>query len=67
VGSLRSVIFYKIDRIPYFDIHYSIFDILFFGVSFLIRLAAFQASGGAYLKLHPSAGINQSGVKSSKI
>jgi hypothetical protein len=27
VGSLRSVIFYKIDRIPYFDIRYSLFDI----------------------------------------
>ena len=36
---LRSVIFYKIDRIPYFDIRYSLFDILFFRVSFPIRLA----------------------------
>jgi len=35
----RSVILYKIDRIPYFDIHYSIFDIRFFKVSFLIRPA----------------------------
>jgi hypothetical protein len=34
-------------RIHPFDIHYSIFDIRFFRVSFLIRLAAFQASGGA--------------------
>jgi hypothetical protein len=30
-----------------FDIHYSIFDIRFFRVSFSIKLAAFQASGGA--------------------
>ena len=52
VGSLRSVIFYKIDRIPYFDIRYSLFDILFFIVSFTIRPAAFQASGGARMKLH---------------
>jgi hypothetical protein len=34
-----------------FDIHYSIFDIRFFKVSFSIRLAAFQASGGACMKL----------------
>jgi hypothetical protein len=59
VGSLRSVIFHKIDRIPYFDIrhstfdiHYSIFDIPFSGVSFLIRLAAFQARGAVRVKLH---------------
>jgi hypothetical protein len=30
-----------------FDIHYSIFDIRFFRVSSTIRLAAFQAGGGA--------------------
>jgi hypothetical protein len=47
----RSVIF-KIDRIPYFDIRYSIFDIhysifAFFRVSFSIRPAAAQASGSA--------------------
>jgi hypothetical protein len=42
----------KIDRIPYFDIHYSIFDIRFFRVSFSIRLTAFQASGDARMKLH---------------
>jgi len=30
-----------------FDIHYSIFDIRFFKVSLSIRLAAFQARGGA--------------------
>jgi len=35
IESLRSV-FFKIDRIPYFDIR-------FFRVSFPIRLAAFQA------------------------
>ncbi len=40
VGSLRSVIFYKIDRIPYFDIRYSLFDIRFFRVSSMIRLDA---------------------------
>jgi hypothetical protein len=28
------------------------FDILFFRVSFLIRLAAFPASGGALIKLY---------------
>jgi hypothetical protein len=48
--------FYKIDRstqklttgrIHSFDIHYSIFDILFFKVSFSIRLAAFQVGGAA--------------------
>jgi hypothetical protein len=39
--------FYKIDRIHYFDIRHSLFDIRFFRVSFSIRLAAFQASGGA--------------------
>ena len=39
--------FYKIDRIHSFDIHYSTFDIRFFKVSFKIRLAAFQAGGGA--------------------
>ncbi len=41
--------FYNLDRIHSFDIdiHYSIFDIRFFKVSFSIRLAAFQASGGA--------------------
>jgi hypothetical protein len=53
--SLRSV-FFKIDRstqkltagrIHYFDIRHSSFDIRFFKVSFSIRLAAIQASGGA--------------------
>ena len=39
--------FYKIDRIHSFDIRHSLFDIRFFKVSFSIRLAAFQASGGA--------------------
>ena len=33
-------LFNKIDRIHYFDIHYSIFDIRFFSVSFPIRLDA---------------------------
>ena len=46
VESLCSV-FFKIDRIHYFDIRHSLFDIRFFRVSFSIRLAAFQASGGA--------------------
>ena len=45
VGSLRSVFFYKIDRLHYFDIR-------FFTVSFSIWLAAVQASGGAHMKLH---------------
>jgi hypothetical protein len=51
-------LFYKIDRIPSFDIRYSAFDIrysLFFiprmtpqvGVSFSIKLAAFLVSGRA--------------------
>jgi len=39
--------FCKIDGIPYFDIRYSLFDILFSRVSFPIRLAVFLASGGA--------------------
>jgi len=33
-------------RIHSFDILYSLFDIRFFKVSFLIKLTAFQASGG---------------------
>jgi len=37
----------KIDRIPSFDRRHSLFDIRFFKVSFSIRLAAFQAGGGA--------------------
>ena len=41
---------------PSFDIHYLSFDILFLSVSFPIRLAAFQASGGAHMKLH--AGVS---------
>jgi len=49
--------FYKKDRIPYFDtlsasggfdIHYSIFA--FFEFLYSIKLAAFQASGGADVK-----------------
>jgi hypothetical protein len=48
VESLRSVFFKNNnDRIPYFDIRYSLFDIRFFGVSFSIKLATVQASGGA--------------------
>jgi hypothetical protein len=48
--------FFKIDRstqklttgrIHPFDIQHSLFDIRFFRISFSIRLAAFQASGGA--------------------
>jgi hypothetical protein len=35
------------DRIHYFDIHYSIFDIRFFRVSFSIKPAALAASGSA--------------------
>ena len=46
--SLRSVFFKQTEFIPsIFDIHYSIFDILFFRISFSIRLAAFLASGWA--------------------
>jgi hypothetical protein len=36
----------KIDRIPSFDIRYSIFDIRFFRVSFSIKLAASMAGHG---------------------
>ena len=39
--------FYKIARIHSFDIRHSLFDIRFFKVSFLNKLAAFQASGWA--------------------
>jgi hypothetical protein len=52
VESLCSV-FFKIDRIHYFDIHYSIFafsasfETPAGGVSFPIELAAWAASGGA--------------------
>jgi len=56
--SLCSVFFYKLtirhkgsgqaEFIPStFDIHYSIFDIRFFRVSFSIKLAAAVARGGA--------------------
>jgi hypothetical protein len=37
------------DRIPYFDIHYSLFDIRFFKVSFSIKLAVFLARGTAHI------------------
>jgi hypothetical protein len=44
--SLRSVFFIKIDRIPSFDIHYSIFVIRFFlKVSYSIRPAVVLAGG----------------------
>jgi hypothetical protein len=46
VESLCSV-FFKIDRIHYFNIRYSTFDICHAGVSSTIKLAAFQAGGGA--------------------
>jgi hypothetical protein len=42
-----SHFFYKIDRIHSFDIHYSIFDIRFFKVSFLDQTGLFTASGWA--------------------
>jgi len=35
-------VFFKIDRIHYFEIRHSLFDIRFFRVSFSIRLAAFR-------------------------
>jgi hypothetical protein len=44
-------IFFKIDRIHYFDIRHSLFDILFFKVSFSIKLAAFQTSGWVEFQL----------------
>ena len=44
--------FFKIDRIHHFDIHYSIFVIRFFKVSFPIRLADFLARGAARVILH---------------
>ncbi len=42
--------FIKIDRIPSFDLRHSLFDIRFFRVSFSIKLAAFQAGGGAFMR-----------------
>jgi hypothetical protein len=42
----RSV-FFKIDRIHYFDIRHSLFDIRFFRVSFSIRPAVILAGGWA--------------------
>ena len=50
--------FYKIVRIHSFDIHDSIFDIRFFKVSFSFNLAAFQASGGAYMKLRQNGTVS---------
>jgi hypothetical protein len=43
--------FSKIDRIPSFDIHYSLFDIRFFRVSFSIRPAISLAGAAARMKL----------------
>ncbi len=37
----------KIDRMPSFDIRYSLFDIRFLKVSSSIKLTVFQASGAA--------------------
>jgi hypothetical protein len=39
--------FFKIARIPFFDIRYSVFDIRFFAVFRLIKLAASATSGWA--------------------
>ena len=50
VGSLRSVIFYKIDRIPYFDIRYSLFDIRYS----LFQSFFFDQTGHFW----PAAGLN---------
>ena len=46
---LRSVIFYKIDRIPYFDIRYSLFDIRYslFQSFFLDQTGRFLVGGWA--------------------
>ena len=53
----RSVILYKIDRIPYFDIRYSLFDIRYslFQSFFPIKLVVFLASGAAYKNIPPEA------------
>jgi len=49
--SLRSVIFYKIDRIPYFDIRYSLFDIRYsLFQSFTFDLTGRFMTGAAALK-----------------
>jgi hypothetical protein len=47
-------IFFKIDRIHSFDVRCWMFDVRRSSVSFSIRLAAFQASGGARMKLNES-------------
>jgi hypothetical protein len=49
----QSFFYNNNDRIPYFDIHYSLFDIRYslFQSFFLIKLAVFLASGGARIKL----------------
>jgi hypothetical protein len=44
-GFASLSLFFKMDRIHYFDIRHSLFDIRFFRVSSSIKLAAFQASG----------------------
>ena len=56
VGNRCAQSFYinRNGRIPYFDIRYSLFNIRYslFQSFLLIRLAVFQARGGAHMKLH---------------
>ena len=51
--SLREI-FFKTDRIHLFDVRCWTFDVRRSSVSFSIKLAAFQASGGAFMKLYIS-------------
>jgi hypothetical protein len=60
----RSV-FIKIDRIHYsmFDVGRSMFDVRCSLVSLLIKLAAVQARGGAYMKLIIVGSVNRLNVE----
>jgi len=52
--------FFKIDRMPPFDIRHSLFDIrysLFQEFLFSINLAVFLASGSAYMTIHLTDGL----------
>jgi hypothetical protein len=47
LGRVLLSLFYKLDRIPSFDIRYSLFEIRFLKDSYSIKLADPATSGGA--------------------
>jgi hypothetical protein len=55
--SLREI-FFKTDRIHSFDVRCWTFDVRRSSVSFSIKLAAVQASGGAYMKLRQNGTVS---------